>query len=135
MRGKIPKNAVEVGETYPFGTSDFCGYTLLYIVFMGVWGGFGGGFGGKRGEGHPPRGVFGVFGGCGRGVRGVLEGRSDGDGMLFEAYGAPDEGYSMEAVAREGEGRVGFGVVGDDEEMVVVMAGTDALEDGSLVGV
>ena len=56
--GKLPLLPLYVQETYPFWTSVFGAYTLLYIVYRG----FLAYFSAFQGEGEHTRGTF--FGGC-----------------------------------------------------------------------
>ena len=55
--GKLPLLPLYVQETYPFSTSVFDAYTLLYIVYRG----FLAYFSAFQGEGEHLRGVFGVY--------------------------------------------------------------------------
>lgn len=56
--GKLPLLPLYVQETYPFSTSVFGAYTLLYIVYRG----FLAYFSTFQGEGEHPRGTYGMMG-------------------------------------------------------------------------
>lgn len=55
--GKLPLLPLYVQETYPFSTSVFGAYTLLYIVYRG----FSAYFCAFQGEGEHPRGTYGMM--------------------------------------------------------------------------
>lgn len=55
--GKLPLLPLYVQETYPFSTSVFRAYTLLYIVYRG----FSAYFCAFQGEGEHPRGTYGMM--------------------------------------------------------------------------